>query len=243
MVRHRGAARRGHGDDRPLYSIAEAARYSYTKPPTLRRWALGYSGNDGTIYAPLLTLPQERPGGEPALSWENLVEAALLSHWRGKRISLQRLRRAHQLATREFGPHPFAHRAVYTDGLDLFTAADDADDDDEPSALLTVLTREGQRVLAPAITSFLTSFDWQRQTEVPYQWRPPAGGDVVRLNPEINFGQPGVKRVRTEVIFGRWLARESWEEIAEDFALTVPEVETALRYEVVLQRPSLALAA
>jgi uncharacterized protein (DUF433 family) len=240
------APRRRRRTDVPLYSIAEAARYAWTKPPTLRRWALGYQAADGTAYPPLLVLPEERPAGEPALSWENLVEAALLTHWRSKRISLQRLRRAHDLAVEEFGPHPFARREVYTDGLDLFIAADEPEEGDDPSALLTVVTRDNQRVLAPAVESYLTTFDWQNRAEAPYQWRPLAGfseGDAVRLNPDIDFGQPGVKRIRTETIFGRWMAHEAFAEIADDFQLEPAEVEQAIRYEVVLRRPSLALAA
>jgi uncharacterized protein (DUF433 family) len=229
----------------PLYSIAEAARYSRTRPPTLRRWVLGYEGGDGTVYPPLIWLPKERPGGEPALSWENLVEAALFSHWRRKRLSLQKLRRAHELAMTHFGSHPFARHDVYTDGFDLFVEADREIEDDAHSGLLTVVSSGDQahQVLAPTIMASLSRFDWQKQTEAPYQWRPAEGHDVVRLNPEIDFGQPGVKRIRTETIFGRWMAPEPIDEIAVDFGLEVDEVEHAIRYEVVLRNPKLALAA
>lgn len=238
------ATRRGRpSSEVPLYSIAEAARYSRAEASTLRRWALGYAAEDGEKYPPLLELPRDRPAGEPALSWENLVEAALISHWRARRISLQRLRRAHELAIAEFGPHPFARRDVFTDGVALFIAADDADANERPASFLTVITRNGERALAPVIASYLTRFDWQNQAEAPYQWRPPEGEDVVRLNPAITFGQPAVRRVRTEIILGRWLAKESLDEIAADFRLDRAEVETAVRYEVVLQRPALALAA
>lgn len=229
----------------PLYSIAEAARYSRTKTPTLRRWVLGYEGGDGAAYPPLILLPAERPAGEPALSWENLVEAALFSHWRRKRLSLQKLRRAHEQAIVHFGPHPFARLDVYTDGLDLFVEADREIEDETHSGLLTVVSngKQAHQVLAPTIMTSLSRFDWQKQTEAPYQWRPPEGADVVRLNPYIDFGQPGVKRIRTETIFGRWMAPEPIDEIADDFHLEVDEVEHAIRYEVVLRNPRLALAA
>jgi uncharacterized protein (DUF433 family) len=237
------ATRRRTRAEVPLYSIAEAARYSRTKAPTLRRWVLGYEGRDGATYPPLILLPEERPAGEPALSWENLVEAALFSHWRSKRLSLQKLRRAHERAMVHFGPHPFARHDVYTDGLDLFVEADREIEDEGHRPILTVVSGNAELVLAEAITSSLTRFDWQRQSEAPYQWRPVEGHDVVRLNPEIDFGQPGVKRIRTETLFSRWMAPESYADLAEDFGLEVSEVEHAIRYEVTLRNPKLALAA
>jgi uncharacterized protein (DUF433 family) len=58
----------------------------------------------------------------------------------------------------------------------------------------------------------------------------------VKLNPEIEFGLPNVRRIRTETILQRFLARESIDEIADDFGLAEDEVEQALRYEWALPR-------
>lgn len=237
------ALRRRPRAEVPLYSIAEAARYSRTQAPTLRRWVLGYEGR-GATYPPLILLPEERPAGEPALSWENLVEAALFSHWRRKRLSLQKLRRAHENAKVYFGPHPFARYDVYTDGFDVFVEADREVEDEGYGPILTAVSGDGAMlVLAEAITASLTRFDWESDSEAPYRYRPAEGHDVVALNPEIDFGQPGVKRIRTETLFSRWMAPEPIDEIAGDFGLAMSEVEYAIRYEVTLRNPKLALAA
>lgn len=213
----------------PLYPISEAARYARTRPQTLRRWAEGYQ-MDGRSYPPLLVIPEERPLGETALSFENLIETALITWWRRRGISLQRIRRAHGLAIDEFGEHPFARREVYVGGMDLFIEADESTGD-EAGASFTALTREGQRVLRAPLLDYIRRIDWRTGDATPYQWRPPEGADIVKLNPEIEFGLPNVRRIRTEIVLQRFMARESVGEIADDFGLIPGEVEQALRYE------------
>jgi uncharacterized protein (DUF433 family) len=213
----------------PLYTLSDAARYSRTPRANLRRWVEGYEA-EGRHYAPLLVSPDDRPLGETALSFENLIEAALVSWWRGRGISLQRIRLAHDLAMDEFGDHPFARREVYVSGKDLFIEADEAVPD-ERGLTFTAITAGGQRVLRPLIEKYLRTIDWRTGDASPYQWRPPEGADVVKLNPRIDFGLPNVHRIRTEVILQRFMARETVEEIAEDFDLARGEVEQALRYE------------
>jgi uncharacterized protein (DUF433 family) len=213
----------------PLYTLSDAARYSRTTRVTLRRWAEGYVV-DGRTYAPLLVLPEDRPLGETALSFENLIEAALVSWWRRRRISLQRIRVAHDLAISEFGDHPFARRDVYAAGKALFIEADEALPD-EQGLTFTEITGGGQRVFRPLIDEYLRTIDWRTGEASPYQWRPPEGANVVKLNPRIDFGLPNVQRIRTEVILQRFMARETVEEISDDFDLARGEVEQALRYE------------
>jgi uncharacterized protein (DUF433 family) len=217
----------------PLYPIAEAARYARTHPQTLKRWAQGYEVA-GREYATLLVLPPAGPSGQLLLSFENLIEAATITAWRRRGIPLQRIRRAHRLAIDEFGDHPFARRDIYVGGRDLFIRADE--EFGEIGRSFTQITGGGQRVLAPAVEGFLSSIDWRTGDDAPYRWRPPEGDNQVTLNPEVEYGLPAVRRVRTETILRRFLARESSGEIAEDFGLDVESVEQALRYEWSLTR-------
>jgi len=215
----------------PLSPVAEAARYARVAVSTLRNWADGYRVADG-VYPPLLELPRERPLGQLCLSFENLIEAALIGAWRRRGISLQRIRTAHRIASREFGPHPFARQRVWVAGRDLFAQADA---EESPGSSFTTLTRGGQRALAPAIERHLETIDWE--SGIASAWRPPEGENIVRLNPRIGFGLPTVRGIRTEVLLQRFLARENVGEIADDFGLEPPEVEQAIRYEWALQQP------
>lgn len=219
---------------RPLYTVSDAARYARVPRQTLKNWAEGYRVGSRT-YPPLLMLPSEQPFDQTALSFENLIEAALVGQWRRRGIPLQRIRRAHYLALDALGEHPFARNKIYVGGADLFVDAD-RDTADEGGGSFTVLTRDGQYALRPTVAEYLQHIDWQTGEGYPYQYRPPEGRDVVKLNPEIEFGLPNVQRVRTEIILQRFLAQESVGEVADDFDLSKDEVEQALRYEWELPR-------
>ena len=96
---------------------------------------------------------------------------------------------------------------------------------------LATLTKGGQRALEPVLAEYLQHVDWQ--DAYPVEWRPKGG--IVRQNPEVEFGLPQVCGVRTEIIRGRFEAEEPIGIIADDFGLTVDDVEHALRYELWLR--------
>ena len=175
------------------------------------------------------------PFDQTALSFENLIETALIAWWRKRGVPLQRIRKAHALAIDEFGSHPFARHRIYVSALDLFIEADEATAE-EGGRTFTTLTQGGQRAFGPALEGYLEHIDWRTRTGEPYQWRPPEGGEVVKLNPGIAFGLPNVRRIRTEILLQRFLAPEPIEAIAEDFDLDRSEVEQALRYEWALNQ-------
>lgn len=208
----------------PLYPLTEAARYTRTDAARVRRWIEGYEAS-GRRYQPLLKPPSRRPRGQLALSFENLIEIALVSTLQHKRISLQVIRAAQRIATEEFGPHAFARRSVYVSGKDIFMKASEcvAGGPDH----LTALTKGGQRALQPVLEQYLTFVDWEDGW--PAEWRPLEG--VVRQNPQIVFGLPNVRSVRTEIIRARFEAPESIDFIADDYGLTTDDVQEALRYE------------
>jgi uncharacterized protein (DUF433 family) len=54
---------------------------------------------------------------------------------------------------------------------------------------------------------------------------------IVVLDPEIRFGKPTVKGVPTEIIADRWRAGDRPAELAEDYGLSIDEIDEALRYE------------
>lgn len=218
----------------PLYTVSDAARYAHVARSTLKNWAEGYHVGR-KWYPPLLMLPEEQPFEQTALSFENLIEAALVGHWRRRGIPLQRIRRAHFLALEELGEHPFARNRIYVGGADLFVEADRTTEN-EGGRAFTVLTRDGQHALGPIVADYLRFIDWQTGDGYAFQYRPPQGRNVVKLNPEIEFGLPNVHRIRTETILQRFLAQESVDEIADDFDLEQEEVEQALRYEWALPK-------
>lgn len=210
---------------RPLYIVSDVARYTYASEHQVRHWLRGYSAK-GAKYEPFLqALPEQSHGS--ALSFENLIEIALVSVLR-KSMSIQAIRLAHQYAEKEFGPLPFARNQVYQSGKDIFIKAVESADDQ--ARHLSTVTKGGQRAWEAVLKKYLVEIDWRDGW--PVEWRPYAD---IKLNPEVAFGLPNIQGVRTEIVRSRFMANESVEFIAEDFGLTIAQVEMALRYELQLE--------
>ena len=144
-------------------------------------------------------------------------------------MSLQSIRTAYRAAAAEEADHPFARRDIMVSGNEIFMRTSEGPD--EGSEQLASLMREGQRALRKVLGEYVQRIDWQDKW--PVEWRPKGG--VVRQNPEIDFGLPQVHGIRTEIIRGRFEAEEPIGAIADDFGLTVDDVESALRYELWLK--------
>lgn len=211
----------------PLYSLTDVARYSRAQQQLVRRLYLGYRDGDA-VRAPVLKGSVAADRSAP-LSFEDLIETALIAALRLRHISLQAIRQAHRIAAHEVGDHPFARREILVAGSDVFMHAGEAADRDGEQ--LAALTKGGQRALEPVLAEYLHLVEWEEGW--PVQWRPRGG--VVRQNPEVEYGLPHVQGVRTEIIRGRFEADEPIQSIAVDFGLTPFEVEHALRYELWLR--------
>jgi uncharacterized protein (DUF433 family) len=207
----------------PLYSLTDLARYARAERQFVRRLYIGYRDR-GAERPPVL---HPVVSGRAPFSFEDLIEASLVTALRARRISLQAIREARSIAEREIGHHPFARRDILIAGSDIFMRAGDHLDGEQ----LAALTQGGQRALEPVLAQYLQLVDWEEGW--PAEWRPRGG--VVRQNPEVEYGLPQVRGVRTEVLRGRFEADEPISVIASDFGLSTDEVEHALRYELWLR--------
>ena len=212
---------------RPLYIASDLARLSQTTPAKARRWLCGYSVS-GRDYQPFLRTPELTPTDQHVFTFDNLIELSLVSKLRKEGLSLPLVREAYKVAEREFGPYPFARRPVFVSGKDLFMKASDYVRAEAEH--LATLTKGNQRALEPTLEAYLTRVEWEN--EWPVGWEPI---DFVSLNPELAFGQPNVRGVRTEILRARFLAGETMEFLAEDFGLELDEVQAAVRYELILE--------
>lgn len=211
----------------PLYSLSDVSRYARAQAQLVRRLYLGYRDGD-VVRPPLLESSADRSRPAP-LSFDDLIETALIAALRSRGISLQAVRAAHRVAAAEVGEHPFARRDILVAGKDIFMRASESLGADPEH--LAALTKGGQRALEPVLAEYLQHVDWQEV--YPVEWRPKGG--VVRQNPEVEFGLPQVHGVRTEIIRGRFEAEEPIDVIADDFGLVSDDVQHALRYELWLR--------
>jgi uncharacterized protein (DUF433 family) len=76
----------------------------------------------------------------------------------------------------------------------------------------------------------------------PFSRDPPERSPrIVALDPRIRFGRPMLaeRGVPTDILFERYQAGDAVAELAEDYDLTPPEVEEAIRYEALPPSPRL----
>ncbi len=216
--------------DRPLYSISEAARLLDVPGQTLRRWVDGWTVR-GVEYPPVI-----RPArtGLEAVTWGEFVEAGFLRGYRNKRVPLQRMRPFIERARTEFAvPYPLAHFKPLIDNKKLVYALQkDSGLDDE----LFLVRAEGDQLLwATPVREFLEQVEFSPETDAVVRLHPLGRGSPVAIDPEVSFGIPQIRGLRTELI-AESFAAGGIEEAAEAWGMSPAEVDAALAWENRLSR-------
>ncbi len=211
--------------DRPLYSYAEAARLLGLPTETLRRWLEG-STRAGVVYPPVI---RPEATGSDSVTWGEFVEAGLLRGYRKKKVPLQRMRPFIEGMREQWGvPYPLAHfqplinnkQLVYE--LQKQTLLD--------PALYLVRAEGGQMLWEPPVRDFLERVEFDPSGSVSRLY--PFGlGTPVVIDPEVSFGVPQIKGIRTESVAESVAAGESPEQAALSWGLGMKDVNAALRWE------------
>ncbi len=212
------------------YGLAEAARYLKLPAPTLRSWVVGraYPKADGVgHFQPLIHPPQKQP---PVLSFWNLIEAHVLRSLRTEHgVLIQEVRAAVKYAERsEKIERLLLSKDLCTHAGKLFL---------DKYGQLIELPASGQLAMRMLFEEHLKRVEWD-EWKFPVRLYPflssAARTDrTIAIDPKIAFGRPVVVRtgVSTGAIAERIDANEPPQEVAEDYGLTMEEVEQAVLYE------------
>lgn len=218
-------------DERPRYTVAEAARYVHLSPTTLRSWVAGrsYRTSSGSRHSrPLISRPLP---DDPRLSFPNLIEAHVLRALRTRHeVPMAAVRTALDYAEARFD----IKRLLLRD--DLRTAAGTVLI--ERLGQIIDLGRSGQIVLRELLHAHLKRID-RDVSGLPYRLFPVntargvEGPKIVAVDPRISFGQPIIagKGVRTLTIVERLDAGEERAVVAADYQLEEQEIDEAILYE------------
>ncbi len=197
------------------YSSIEAALYLRLKPEDVRRWA-----NDGVICSP--------QGG---VSFLNLLELHILKCLRKEfGVPMQRIRRAlEEYNETEKSEHPLLDPRMETDGIHLFLH-----DGDE----YMNLNRPKQRGFPQILSTYLRRIDRLADGRVNFYpfivGRDKDEPRTIQISPGVAFGRPVLAGtgIATDVIAGRFRARDSISDLAEEYRVSASIVEDAIRWEL-----------
>jgi len=150
----------------PLYTISEAAHLANVHPTTVRRWLFG-SQTASVQMQPVFGHPDRSRQGI-IVSFLQLAEIVSVSKFRRKRISLERLRRAHRY-TRHVShlDYPFARLSLGTIGVNILAEFERQ----EPGATFLVLNPiSGQLTLPGYVEEAIETFEFE--DDLAARWFP-----------------------------------------------------------------------
>lgn len=211
----------------PIYPIRTAANHIMLPVSTARSWIAGrtYPTQGGRkSFKALLELAD--PGNKRA-SFTNLVELFMIQAIRTQyEVPLHEIRRALDFLKNRLNiEHPLASRKLQTDGKYILV---------ESLGHLLNASKYGQHEMADVIQPYLDRIEWDDDLAVklaPFLRR--ADSDAVCIDPMVKGGRPCVKGtgIPTVVLADRWVAGETYQEIAKDFGIDKRLVEEAIRFE------------
>lgn len=217
--------------NQPAYTVAEAARYLKVAPATLRSWVIGrpYPKGNGTAHSSPLIRPAKFP--PPTLSFWNLIEAHVLRSLRTDHaVSMDALRKAILYAQKSLGiDRLLLNQELRTDAGRLLL---------ERYGQLIELSASGQLAMRRTFNEHLARVVWDER-KFPVRLYPFTSSDVpiadrpIAIDAHVAFGRPVValRGVTTGAIAERIDAGESAAELADDYDLSVEQIEEAVFYE------------
>ena len=203
-------------EETPTYAIAEAASYLRLSDGKVRRWAQALT---------------ETVAPHTALSYVNLLELHTLKAMRLRHdVPLQRIRKALRFLHESLpSPHPLLDRNFATNGLDLFF--------DHEGDLVNA-SAGGQVALRAIVERYLSRIEWSEDGRPKfYPFINSEKEDEpksILIEPGLAFGRPVLTGtgISVEIIAGRFRARESLADLAEEYGIPMSSVEDAIRWEI-----------
>ncbi|HXF38068.1 MAG TPA: DUF433 domain-containing protein [Actinomycetota bacterium] len=225
--------------DLALYPVPEAARLARVPARTVANWIRGYRYVAQGKQVEASPVVRPTVPGEGALSFVNLVEVGTLAGFRRAGVSMQKIRRGLEYVAREMNvSHPLASQRILTDGVELFWEYQEKEGED---LQVVNVTRGGQKVFPEVVMRYLRSVEWGPDSFATRWWpgAPAPGQGAIVVDPRRAFGAPVLAGtgIRVEDVFLRFSAGESLRELAEDYGLSLEQVEAAIRAEARFLEP------
>jgi uncharacterized protein (DUF433 family) len=216
--------------DLPNHALGEASAYLRIPRSTLRAWLFGTE----TFRA--ILVPAKR--SPPTLSFFNLVEAHVLNSIR-EHHAVPEIRKALRYVEKDLGAErPLVRKVFQTDGVSLFV---------EHLGKLLNVSREGQLTMREVLGAHLRRLDFDREGLArrlyPFTRQGAHSGlevtdpRAVVFDPHIAFGRLIISGtgIATAAIADRFVAGDTFEDLALDYGIDRRAVEEAVRCENLLR--------
>jgi uncharacterized protein (DUF433 family) len=206
----------------PLLTPIEAAEHLQIPERTMHRWLLEKAAGQPLVHS---IKPERR--GWPSVPFIALVEAYVLRALHGFRLPTHKIQAAAADIRIQFGTeYALATRRIATDGVDVFIHYLDSDE----------VARAGDRQMPirQVIDDYLRYIVWDENDEFPTRLRlrryDPAIAEVV-IDPRFAWGAPIVEpaKVTVDTILGMWRAGETPDVVADEYGLSVEQVQAIIR--------------
>jgi uncharacterized protein (DUF433 family) len=203
--------------NRGLYDLGELSRLCQVHPEVVRRWTRTH-GHLPAIVTPSLN---------PYFSFLDLITVHVAAELRLRHVSDDDIRRGVQLMSAELSTdRPLAHRRLATVGRSFFADLGEWVD----------AGKGGQGAFLSVIKPVLKPIEYDPD-EMAKLWRP---RPRVWLNPLVQTGAPCVDghRLPTKTLADMVDAGDDPEEVADNFEVSLKDVEAAVRFEHELLTPA-----
>lgn len=211
-----------------IYPLSEVARYTRVPLSTLRSWFVPRSDERGL--GPIFASDWDRVDEDYAISFVNLIEAHVASHFRNKGIKPRDIRKVHEILREGWGiAHPFASEDLRMDAEAKRIIMNRAGD----QALIDVLHK--QMVLETA-RPYLQRIEYGAASRLAERWHIAEG---VVINPKVGFGKPVIDNtgVSTLIVANQYLANgRDAALVARLFKIAPAGVLSAVEFERSIKR-------
>ncbi len=210
-----------------IYTLPDAARILDLPPAKLYRWVAGYAAHrDDPKRFTVGAFAVEEEGWDRHFNFLTLIEVFTVAQLRGHGVTPMTLRNARdELSDRYETPYPFAMEGLLVSGRKMLKELGEE--------VYLELGTNGQQAFVKFIEPFCFKIEFDAASQLAERFFPEGEDRMVVVDPRHAFGRPVIAgtNITTEALASLANGGERMEDIADDYGLTLAQIESAIRFE------------